>query len=507
MDEHGSERSGDVLGSYRRGHLLGEGSFSWVYEATQLEGGLTRAVKVPKRADELGAGTAPTGVALTGVFAWATGALREVKPDTSELLRVQFDMLSEIGSPDLIGVEELAVEAGSAWYAMELVEGQTLRQLLGTARDASKTARKRRARVAAELAACLRRLEQNPSFRYHGDLKPDNVIVSGERVVLIDPGYYGPLRDADGHVSDCIVTTPTYYPWLDPREDLLAFGLVLWELLLGYQPLSRIQPPETVSSRRTGPELVRLAMMRHFGPYFTSLMHLPLPCDLDPMMPIQLEETLLKAIRLRFEDGELELAPGFRSFAEICDALAPDLGEPHPLPRQPARATLGSAFDAAVESGQLQPSPFRPRWQISPWDGKGEGQEAPPCPRCGEKIRSGNSPRPARRGSANPPWNAGWDGTCEQCGFTFGLELEQRLHFHAHRTLRVQPRNDFHQTFYDEAIVLSGVEITVERQDAGREQTAQTVFLSMSELAALLDALKGDLSVFFAQYDWSEDWT
>lgn len=37
--------------------------------------------------------------------------------------------------------------------------------------------------------------------------------------------------------------------------------------------------------------------------------------------------------------------------------------------------------------------------------------------------------------------------------------------------------------------------------------TTQTVFLSMGELAALLDALKGDLSVSFAQFDWSEDWT
>jgi len=71
----------------------------------------------------------------------------------------------------------------------------------------------------------------------------------------------------------------------------------------------------------------------------------------------------------------------------------------------------------------------------------------------------------------------------------------------------VRPANDFHQTFFDEAIVLSGVELAVQRQEAGKPATTQTLFLSMAELAALRDAIDDDLSACFAQYDWSEDWT
>lgn len=43
--------------------------------------------------------------------------------------------------------------------------------------------------------------------------------------------------------------------------------------------------------------------------------------------------------------------------------------------------------------------------------------------------------------------------------------------------------------------------------EAGHPPTTQTVFLSMGELAALLDALEGDLSVCSGQHDRSEDWT
>jgi len=148
-----------------------------------------------------------------------------------------------------------------------------------------------------------------------------------------------------------------------------------------------------------------------------------------------------------------------------------------------------------------------PRWHISTWYGEGAGHEAPACPRCGEQIRADGSLRLSFQGQANPPWNAAWDGACERCGHRFELALDQQLGFEERRSLRVRPRNDFHQTSIDAAICFSGVEITVEREAWGSDASTQTVFLSTGELAALLEALQGDLSVYFAQYDWSEDWT
>lgn len=521
-------------GPYRLESLLGEGSFSRVFRATRPDEGVARAIKLAKPRDELGPAATPTGVLATGVFAWVTGALLDVDPDASEILRVQFDTLKAIDSPDLVRVRELGADDGHAWYALDLVEGRTLRKAMDEGALGPAGDRAASARIAVELVACLRRLEDDPSFRYHGDLKPENILVAGERVVLIDPGYFGPLADAGGRIADCIVTTPAYYPWLDPHEDVFALGLVLWELLFGFHPLSRSRRRGAeLEPRRVGPNLAGLAATIHYGrSYVTPWPDLALPHELDPAMPRRLQETLLKAIRLGFEGGVLELAPGFRTFAELGDALDRDLGEPRAVsetarrrPRtEPTTACPGcgarvpssaeecpacgrTTFDAAVDAGLLQPAPFVPRWQISTWYGEGAGREAPSCPHCGEQIRSDGSLRLSFQGLANPPWNAAWDGACERCGHRFELTLDQQLHFQARRSVHVRPRNDFHRTFFDEAICLSGVEITVEREAVGSDASTQTVFLSMGELAALLEALQGDLSVCFAQYDWSEDWT
>jgi hypothetical protein len=55
-------------------------------------------------------------------------------------------------------------------------------------------------------------------------------------------------------------------------------------------------------------------------------------------------------------------------------------------------AGIRDAFTAAVNEAVLQPSPFRPRWQISSWVGEGAGSEASLCPRCSQRIRRDDSP-------------------------------------------------------------------------------------------------------------------
>jgi hypothetical protein len=168
---------------------------------------------------------------------------------------------------------------------------------------------------------------------------------------------------------------------------------------------------------------------------------------------------------------------------------------------------IRSAFTAAVNEGVLVPSPFQPRWQISHWFGEGQGKTAPHCPKCGQKVRGDSSERRGHLGVANLPWNAGWDGTCEHCDFHFEMTLVQQLHFKVNRTTRIKPENMYYQTFFDEGIALSGIEITVTDNQFGREPEETTLFLSMGEVARLMEALEAELSVYMNQFDWSEDWT
>jgi hypothetical protein len=169
------------------------------------------------------------------------------------------------------------------------------------------------------------------------------------------------------------------------------------------------------------------------------------------------------------------------------------------------------AFEAAVGSGRLCPSPFEPRWPYSSWLGNGAGDEAPQCAYCGEPVRLPGSERATPLpGHANPPWNAGWDGTCETCGSRFELVINTPLHFDARRTTTFRPASKPYRTFIDEGFVLSGVEVTVTDEQfapAGAQARTETLFLSMAEVARLAEALQGRLRIYLEQLDWSHDWT
>ena len=166
-----------------------------------------------------------------------------------------------------------------------------------------------------------------------------------------------------------------------------------------------------------------------------------------------------------------------------------------------------SAFEAAVNEGVLVPSPFEPQWPISRWHDGGSGQAAPQCRECGEAVRADDRDRRGYFGYANPPWNAGWDGTCERCGHRYELRSEHPLHLHVKRTLTVRPDEKFYRTFIDEGIVLSGIRLSVVDNQYGEEPQTHELFVSMGELAQLAQALQDKLAIYWEQYDWSEDWT
>lgn len=183
---------------------------------------------------------------------------------------------------------------------------------------------------------------------------------------------------------------------------------------------------------------------------------------------------------------------------------------------------------------------------ISSWLGEGDGLDAPDCPHCSKPLRAADAPREAMYdGIANLPWNSGWDGRCESCGHVFEVEFvtmgcyaineegytvlgssehppppsgewamtpdqrpasERLLDRGPRRSVSVRPANSRLVTFFDEAIVLTGVEITT--TTAGfhdREPTQASVHLTLNELRQIVDALNGPLKIVTQQWGWSVD--
>ncbi|HMG55246.1 MAG TPA: serine/threonine-protein kinase [Kofleriaceae bacterium] len=230
--------AGSCVGPYRIVERIGEGGMGVVYRAAHTALRRPAAIKVLR--PELG-GCAPA-VDRFRAEACATAAIRD---------------------PGVVHVYDYGVtDAGQAFIAMELLDGQTLgarlaeRGRLGAV-DAMQLAR----RIAAPLAAA------HDGGVVHRDLKPDNVFLvrerrggAGETVKLLDFGVARLDGDAD-FTAGTIVGTPAYMSPeqcrgmadCDPRSDLYALGCLLFELVTGAPPYGRGRPAELLAAHLRAP--------------------------------------------------------------------------------------------------------------------------------------------------------------------------------------------------------------------------------------------------------------
>lgn len=307
---------GSNVGDYTIDALLGGGAFSWVYSGVHRDGVTRKAFKVAKPADMVGGGDIVTGCVPTKAIIQMTGAIAEIEPDTDDLTKRQAEKLRAVEAPGLPQVEELFSETGLTWYRMELIPGETLRKQMDAGKPVS-------IETLLSLLRTLNRLAADPAFEYHGDLKPENVIVSGENVTVLDPGYFGPLRNSKGTTTRSAVTTPAYYPTLMP-DDLFALGLMMWEIATGERPLGRSEYASQIDTSDVHRELLDLVRAEEMTgkAYFSPIMKLRPISRSHPNVSADLDKFLMKAVRLEVRsDGKLAPAEGFRSISALSGAL------------------------------------------------------------------------------------------------------------------------------------------------------------------------------------------
>jgi serine/threonine protein kinase len=282
---------------------LGEGSFSFIFKGTDRSTGTPTAFKLAKARD-LVERISDSRPGATKALSFFTGGTRNVRPDAEELLARQFEKLQSAPDSALVRVDKLSQQSGLCYYQMEFLSGSSLRQIIANG-NASLS-------LFANLAVILDRLTQDKTFAYHGDLKPENIIVDGAKMKLIDPGYFGPLRCQEGSMSKVAITTTCYYPSLTP-DDLYAFGIMLWESCLGRHPLlpggSEVPVSDTLKQK-----VKRLSAVGFYG--FEPLLSLKRPTEIRPGLKKDMEDFLLKGLRLRInENNLLDETKGFASFA------------------------------------------------------------------------------------------------------------------------------------------------------------------------------------------------
>ncbi|HEU4533134.1 MAG TPA: serine/threonine-protein kinase, partial [Polyangiaceae bacterium] len=208
---------------------LGRGGVGTVYETARLDDGAPRAVKVLSR-------HAATNPAL------------------EERLVLEAKGLAAVRSPHIVAVHGAGrLATGEAYYEMDLLEGETLRAMLGRGPLAPPLAcslvfQALGALHAMHLAGLL-----------HRDVKPDNLFLCADgRCVLFDFGAIKVVTDGGRFPPRRFPTGPgrtfgtvRYMPPeagtrrpSDARADVFAAGVVLAELLGGYLGLAHLDDGE-----------------------------------------------------------------------------------------------------------------------------------------------------------------------------------------------------------------------------------------------------------------------
>jgi len=220
---------GTQLGVYRIEHPIGAGGMGRVYLAVDTR--LDRAVCIKMVRGDL-AGT----------------------PALRERLRSEARLAASISHPGICSVLALEEIDRTLFLVTEYVEGETLREVLARGRFSAEAL----ASMARELAAALAAAHRKGIT--HRDLKPENVMRTKEgRLKILDFGLARTEQAAGAPaltMPGVIVGTIAYMApeqiegrTVDPRTDLFALGVVLYECAAGQNPFSA--PTALATSART----------------------------------------------------------------------------------------------------------------------------------------------------------------------------------------------------------------------------------------------------------------
>jgi eukaryotic-like serine/threonine-protein kinase len=230
---------GTKLGPYEILSFIGAGGMGEVYKARDSRLGRDVAVKV-----------------LPPSFAADAERLRRFEQEARAV--------AALNHPNIVAIHDMGQHDGAPFLVSELLEGESLREVLARGPLSHRRAIEYATQVAHGLAAA------HGKNIAHRDLKPDNIFVTREgRVKILDFGLAKiverPLSHADGGATMTAVAPATdigvvmgtagYMSpeqvrggTVDCRTDIFSFGAVLFEMLTGHRAFKRDTAADTMAA-------------------------------------------------------------------------------------------------------------------------------------------------------------------------------------------------------------------------------------------------------------------
>jgi eukaryotic-like serine/threonine-protein kinase len=219
---------------------------------------------------ELGAGGMAT-VFLARDPAGNAVALKLLHPELASTVggdrfRREIRVAAKLQHPSILtvldsGVESVTMPGGSLellWFTMPFVEGENAWDRLERTGPLPAAEVVRIGRTVAEALTVA-----HAQGVVHRDIKPDNILLEGDRVLVADFGVARAVSEVQDKLTatGMVVGTPTYMSpeqasgerEIDGRTDIFALGCVLYELASGDAPFKGPTPQATLMRRFTGP--------------------------------------------------------------------------------------------------------------------------------------------------------------------------------------------------------------------------------------------------------------
>jgi len=247
-------QEGMTLGAYRIISQIGKGGMATVYKAYQASMDRYVALKVLPQ-------------------------YHSKDPSFTQRFIQEARTIARLEHKNILPVYDYGEEDGVAYMAMRYLDGGTLQDILSLGRLPLN-----------ETLEILRQICAGLDYAHrqgvvHRDVKPANVMVDGEGgVYLTDFGLAKVLEgSSDLTVSGVVMGTPLYMApeqsvgnQVDGRADIYATGVILYEMVTGQPPFQAETPMAIVLAHLHEP--------------------LPLPKDINPDVPDEVQRVILKAL-------------------------------------------------------------------------------------------------------------------------------------------------------------------------------------------------------------------
>lgn len=223
------------------------------------------------------------------------------RPEVLQRFKQELILARQVSHKNVIRIHDLGEADGVRFITMDFVEGRDLAFLI---HERGKVPTEEAVRIIAQVCRALEAAHAEGVV--HRDLKPQNIMLDFQnRVKVMDFGIARSVEASGGLTqTGAMIGTPEYMSpeqargeQVDARSDLFSLGIIFYELLTGKTPFHADTVMATIF-RRT---------REHARP----------PVELDPSIPSQINEVVMKCLAREREER-------FQTAAEILAAL----GEP-----------------------------------------------------------------------------------------------------------------------------------------------------------------------------------